>query len=222
MRTKPDGQANPSERDHPREAQAEEAREKFLCAIGHRPTDHRRDADPTDLREPRANCSWWWCLNPLDVRGEREWCDLLAAFEELKTIGRAFEGPEAASIAMAYNGSQLWREQVDDTERLAETIESFAAPEGTDAAFLRAEFLERLRPLRALGMHAQGRTENRGPRIDRAVEQALEVGERHGWQPREVAAMLLIVGVDRSRWDALRDRIAKAENRRKSRKLQPP
>jgi hypothetical protein len=230
--------------DDDRERRSAAARERVLEALGHRPEYHRPcqplgdgfdwEAAPEGKERDRVlrrlaaagtapeKCGWWWCATPGQVRGERGWDDLLAAAKVLTAAGREFDSQEAAGIAWRYEMTRLWRDQADELEGLRAVIASFEATEGSDAAVLKSEFIERLRPLIERASYARAKGKRRGPPVDRTIGEALQTGEQLGWNSEEVAAMLLLVGVDRSSWDSLRDAVRKADARRKSRETLPP
>jgi hypothetical protein len=160
------------------------------------------------------HCGWWWCTDSAAVSS---WGDLSAALGVLRAHGLDPNGPDGAEIAHGFTTVRSWGEERDGFEELNTALVGCSVEHHAES--LRQKFLEELAPF--LKNSREFRPDKPGPKgpgappRNHALNHALKLAENKGWRADDVAAILLLVGVERSSWTALRDKVRQAYGRTK-------
>jgi len=197
---------------------AERARADFLREIGHDQDDHLRDGEDASWRRatwPSSRCGWWWC--PLDGRAgapqfASQWRNLLTALRVLRDKDIEPRGQRVALVGIAFWSTEDLKRDLkgrrelldrfhDAGTELAESLAHLGDKDIRVAAIKRA--LAEIEPMRTAARAADAQHGN----AKIGLRGSLDEGRAAGWDFPEIAAAMILTGVDRDEHANLVDRL---------------
>lgn len=202
-------------------------RDRFLDEFGHTDEDHARHTLETELRRTIdwSSCGWWWCDKeraPAAPAVHPRWQNLLAALRALLSKGIEPNGAHsraAAFVALAVGNAETLareREVLDKFHDAATAVLSLLPQEPIGERFDdRVEAvkraIEKLEPMRVGAHAARPEGQHRGVKV--GLRAALHLGRTGGWDAADVAAILILMGVERGDYKSLADSLRHMEAR---------
>jgi hypothetical protein len=143
--------------------------------------------DPDVLTRDR--CGWWWCrAQPAKV----PWPDLSAALRRLRTAGIDPTSMDVAQLAYQFTGIENAAAEREEYLKLEQALK--AVDVGLHAETLRSEYLAEVQ---GFLQNTPAKSEADGRPIVPHHRAAVATAQGLGWAAEDVAAIMLITGVER-------------------------
>ena len=189
---------------------AEKAKAAFLDGFGPTTGPYMVWRDCTHIplpdKLPSDSPGWWFLSHAGHVKS---WPDLGAALAVLKRLGIDPHGQMVVKVGYTYEQANGWGAERAPYERLFSALNGCVGlPDDSDAERLRREWLDKLKTRLGHASKLNPRRVGSGGSVKHALKAASEEAAAGGLSPDALAAVLLLIGADRSSWEALRRKVA--------------
>jgi len=197
-------------------------REEFFASFGRDPDDHERYSQTGEIAayamqrasacsESDPRCGWWWC-RPNQTQHPRTWQDLSEALAILRVNKIDPEGPDVARVAGKFGLLSLQAEDKAAAKKAYAVIDKLLRrndiPNGGWVRGALEECRDKLQPWPEAFAAAKPDKGSPGAGQKRPLQWASLEAAWLGWTSEVFAAVLLLVGADRSKLSARKHTIS--------------